>query len=66
MTEDLKIVFAPGCFDGFEGTQEELDGLVAEVQRMANDGTLLQNSVQLPDDEAEALLNMLSGKGPLQ
>ena len=25
--KDLKIQFAPGCFDSFEGTQEELDKL---------------------------------------
>lgn len=36
MTEkkSLKIEFAPGCFDRFEGTQEELDALIAEVQNM--------------------------------
>jgi hypothetical protein len=27
----LKVVFAPGCFDSFEGTQEELDSLMAEI-----------------------------------
>ena len=27
----LKVVFAPGCFDSFEGTQEELDELMAEI-----------------------------------
>lgn len=37
MTEqdkELKIEFAPGCFDSFEGTQEELDELVKEIQNM--------------------------------
>lgn len=37
MTEDkkeMKIVFAPGCFDNFDGTQEELDEMVAEIQKM--------------------------------
>ena len=32
MTEKMKITFAPGCFDNFEGTQEELDGLIKEIQ----------------------------------
>lgn len=32
--KELKIEFAPGAFDHFEGTQEELDELVAEVQKM--------------------------------
>lgn len=26
-----KIVFAPGCFDDFVGTQEELDELIADL-----------------------------------
>lgn len=30
----VKIEFAPGCFDDFEGTQEELDSLIAEVTNM--------------------------------
>ena len=36
--KDLKIEFAPGCFDQFEGTQEELDGLIAEIKRMFESG----------------------------
>jgi hypothetical protein len=27
----LKVVFAPGAFDTFDGSQEELDALVAEI-----------------------------------
>lgn len=30
----LKIEFAPGCFDHFEGTQEELDALISEITTM--------------------------------
>lgn len=42
MTEKKKpeIIFAPGCFDSFEGTQEELDELVAELNRMVESGEL--------------------------
>jgi hypothetical protein len=29
-----KIIFAPGAFDSFDGTQEELDELIAEVNSM--------------------------------
>jgi hypothetical protein len=29
-----KIVFAPGCFDNFDGTQEELNQLVSEIEKM--------------------------------
>ena len=31
----IKIEFAPGAFDTFDGTQEELDALVTELERMA-------------------------------
>lgn len=34
MTKELKVEFAPGAFDQFDGTQEELDELIAEVQKM--------------------------------
>jgi hypothetical protein len=27
----LKVVFAPGAFDTFDGSQEELDALVSEI-----------------------------------
>jgi hypothetical protein len=45
----MKIEFAPGAFDQFDGTQEELDALVAEIQRMAESGELEANSVALED-----------------
>lgn len=40
MSENKKvqIEFAPGCFDAFEGTQEELDQLIAEIQQMFDSG----------------------------
>jgi hypothetical protein len=36
MTEEkkLKVEFAPGAFDHFEGTQEELDEMMAEITTM--------------------------------
>lgn len=37
MTEEkkpVKIEFAPGCFDDFEGSQEELDSLITEIKQM--------------------------------
>lgn len=53
MTEEnkpLKIEFAPGCFDSFEGTQEELDELIAEIQRMFESGEIEANAVDLDID----------------
>ena len=31
---EIKVEFAPGAFDHFDGTQDELDELVAEIQKM--------------------------------
>ena len=45
----IRIEFAPGAFDTFDGTQEELDALVTELQRMAESGELAENSVALED-----------------
>ena len=30
----MKVQFAPGAFDDFDGTQEELDALKAEIEEM--------------------------------
>lgn len=52
--KELKVVFAPGCFDNFEGSQEELDELMTEIQRMVETGELFEKAVpidELGDDE---------------
>ena len=46
----LKITFAPGCFDDFDGTQEELDELVAHLTAMAESGELLEKSTPVDFD----------------
>lgn len=63
--KSMKIVFAEGCFDDFDGTQEELDDLVAQLSEMAASGELLKNSVAVADfedidDEVLELLPMLT------
>ena len=68
----LKIEFAPGCFDSFEGTQEELDAMVAEIQRMFESGELAENSheitdedwEELPDDVKEQLIRQFDDEDP--
>lgn len=50
MDKKLKINFAPGAFDSFEGTQEELDELVKEITERLQSGDFLKNS-QLIDIE---------------
>jgi hypothetical protein len=65
--EDLKnieIVFAPGAFDTFEGTQEELDEFMTEIQRMFTSGEILEKSQpldidSLDDEELERLAPFL-------
>jgi len=48
----IKVEFAPGAFDQWDGTQAELDEFVAEIQRMAESGELEENSVPIDTDEA--------------
>ena len=62
MTDKLKVVFAEGCFDNFDGTQEELAEFIAEIQNMANNGTLMDGAVELREDESEELHAMLKGR----
>lgn len=60
--KDTKIEFAPGCFDDFEGTQEELAELMAHIRTMVANGTLLENSTPVDDEEAEELLKVIAQK----
>jgi hypothetical protein len=62
--KELKIVFAPGSFDNFEGTQEELDEFVAEITAMVKSGDFLEKSrpldvKDLSDEEAIRLAQAL-------
>ena len=64
MTEqkkEIKIEFAEGCFDNFDGTQEELQEMIAQIRQMANDGTLEQNSTPV-DPEDEEFIKFLETK----
>lgn len=51
----IKVEFAPGCFDEFEGTQAELDDLIAEIQRMADTGELFEDAQHLSLDDLQEL-----------
>ena len=52
MTEDkkMKVIFAPGALDDFEGSQEELDALVKEIQDLADSGELFERSTPIDED----------------
>lgn len=49
----MEIKFAPGCFDNFEGTQEELNELMAEITRLVESGEIFERSVPLDFDELD-------------
>ena len=53
MTEEKKmqVSFAPGAFDQFDGTQEELDELVAMIQHMVDSGELEDNARELTEED---------------
>ncbi len=45
----MELVFAPGCFDSFEGTQEELDEFVKEITESFVNGDALEKAISLED-----------------
>lgn len=47
----MQLEFAPGCFDNFEGTQEELDEMVAEITRMFESGEMMEHAYSLEDED---------------
>lgn len=54
--QGVEVVFMPGCFDSFEGTQEELDELVKQIKDMANSGQIFENSELVYDEEFDDML----------
>ena len=56
MTKDikLKVVFAEGSMDDFDGTQEELDALVAEIKEMVKNGAF-EDATPITEEEKEEL-----------
>ena len=53
--QKLKVQFAPGCFDDFDGTQEELDALIQEIYDLAESGELFDMATPISDDEMAAM-----------
>ena len=63
MTKNIKVVFKPGAFDDFEGSQEELDAYMAEIIEGFESGEFLKNT-QLEDlDESTELILRVAGAG---
>jgi len=68
MPEPKKVVveFAPGCFDDFDGTQEELDGLIEEIKRMAESGEMFEESVAIEDSTLDHISTQTNQQRILQ
>ena len=62
MTKELKVVFAEGCFDNFDGTPEELAELIADIKNMAQQGTLMDHSTPLSEEDEEEFLRLMAEK----
>ena len=61
--KEVKVVFAPGCFDTFEGTQEELDELMAEIGKLIQSGELFDNAVPIDELDDEDLRHIAENIG---
>ena len=58
----IKIEFAEGCFDDFEGTQEELQEMIDLINQMAESGELLENFEPLSEEEEEEVIEWMNKK----
>jgi hypothetical protein len=54
-SEPMQLEFAPGCFDEFDGTQEELDEFIAELQHMFNSGKFAKQGRPVTEDSFQEL-----------
>ena len=57
-----KIIFAPGCFDDLDLSQEELDALVQDVIRSVEDDSFEEDSRPLDEEEVEELIKIMDRK----
>ena len=67
MTKDVevKVVFAKGSMDDFDGTQEELDALVAEIKEMATNGAF-EDAIPITEEEEEEFKLLIAKQKGLQ
>jgi hypothetical protein len=57
MTKKIEVHFAPGCFDNFDGTQEELDEMMAEINRLVQSGEIMTKARRMTDAEVEEMMS---------
>ena len=67
MTKDikLKVVFAEGSMNEFDGTQEELDALVAEIKEMVANGAF-EDAIPITEEEEEEFKLLIAKQKGLQ
>ena len=53
--EEMQLEFVPGCFDDFEGSQEDLDALVEHIKEMFAAGKFLTEGRELTDEDFDTL-----------
>ena len=51
MADNIKIVFAPGSLDEFDGTQEDLDKMVQQIKDFVESGEIPLNATILSGDD---------------
>jgi hypothetical protein len=54
-SEEMQLEFAPGCFDDFEGTQEELDEMIEHIKEMFVAGKFVTEGRELTDEDFDTL-----------
>ncbi len=64
----LRVVFEPGCFDNWEGSQQELDELVEEIKQVFSDPDFLESLEDVADftelsEEEQAWFNQMFDPG---
>jgi len=50
---EIKVIFAPGCFDEFEGTQEELDEMIAQIMDAVESGEIFENAEDIDIEDID-------------
>lgn len=61
-----KVIFMPGAFDDFDGTQEELDEFLAMIQAKVDDGSIFEDSrtIDPESEEGQELIARMIEKTP--
>lgn len=51
MSREIKIIFAPGSLDGFDGTQDELDELIESIKDAFQSGEIFDDAMDMDDED---------------